>query len=297
MEIRVLRYFLKAAQEENITRAAEALHITQPTLSRQLSQLEEEMGVVLFERGARHITLSAEGLLLKRQAEEILELVDKTEREVSGHDDIVEGTVSVGCGDLANVEMLAELFRGFHARYPAVTFDLYTASADLVRERMDRGLIDVGLLLAPSDMERYQYVRLPAQEKFVVIMHPDAPLAAREKIRAEDLRGCPLILPRRMNVRGELARWFREEYDHLNVLFTSNLPSSSARMAHDQIAYSINILGSLAFWDEQKITWRPLDPPLTAGCVLAWKRGQPFSTAAARFIEYAENMLFKHDGE
>ena len=144
MEIRVLRYFLAVAREQSITRAADVLHVTQPTLSRQLAQLEEEMGVRLFERGTRGISLTAEGALLRRRAEEILELVDKAEREVAQRDGDVEGVVSVGCGDLGAVRVLPELFRAFHARYPGVRFDLYTATADLIRERMERGLTDVG---------------------------------------------------------------------------------------------------------------------------------------------------------
>lgn len=130
MEIRVLRYFLAIAQEESITRAAELLHITQPTLSRQIAQMEEEMGVRLFDRGTRKITLTNEGLLLRRRAEEILELVDKTERELTEQDEMVEGKVSIGCGDLAAVRLLPEIIRSFHKRYPAVTFELYTATAE-----------------------------------------------------------------------------------------------------------------------------------------------------------------------
>lgn len=152
MEIRVLRYFLTVAREESITKAADVLHITQPTLSRQLAQMEDEMGVKLFDRGTRKIVLTNEGLLLRRRAEEILELVDKTERELTEQEEAVEGTVTIGCGDLGAMQMLPELFRSFHDRYPAVTFDLYTATADHVRDQMERGLIDVGLLLEPINM-------------------------------------------------------------------------------------------------------------------------------------------------
>ena len=153
MELRVLRYFLAVVREESITKAADVLHITQPTLSRQLAQMEEEMGVKLFDRGTRKISLTNEGLLLRRRAEEILELVDKTERELAEQEEMIEGTVAVGCGDLAAVQMLPALFRSFHERYPAVRFDLYTATADHVKDRMDRGLTDVGLLLEPVNME------------------------------------------------------------------------------------------------------------------------------------------------
>lgn len=174
MEIRVLRYFLTVVREESITKASETLHITQPTLSRQLSQLEEEIGVKLFHRGARKISLTNEGILLRRRAEEILQLVDMTEKEL----------------------------------YPRVNFDLFTATADLVKEQMDSGLLDLGLLLEPVDVETYDFIRFDMKENWVVLMRPDDPLAERESITAKELSGAPLILPRRMRVQSELASWF-----------------------------------------------------------------------------------------
>lgn len=291
MEIRVLKYFLAVVQEESITRAAEMLHITQPTLSRQIAQMEEEMGVKLFDRGTRKIVLTNEGLLLRRRAEEIMELVDKTERELARQDEMVEGTVALGCGDLAAVQAMPELIRGFHERYPAVTFELYTATADHIKERMDRGVTDVGLLLEPINKEKYDYIQINNREQWVVVMPPDSPLAGLEAVSPKDLRGLPLILPNRLNVQSELARWFGDEFERLNVLFTSNLPSNSSVMVHSGLAYSIIIRGSVSFWDPEKITWRPLSPELLAPSVLAWRRKQPFSLAAEKFIDYAKESL------
>lgn len=291
MELRVLRYFLTVVREESITRAADVLHITQPTLSRQIAQLEEEMGVKLFDRGTRKIVLTNEGILLRRRAEEILELVDKTEKELTEQEENVEGTVSVGCGDLGSVEMLARLFQAFHERYPAVVFDLYTATADHIKDRMDQGLTDVGLLLEPINMEKYEYIRMQQQEEWVVAMYPDAPLAKLDCITPQDLRGQPLIVPRRLNVRSEVANWFGEEYEKLNILFTSDLPSSSCIMANYKLAYTIIIQGSISFWDREKIVCRPLSPPLQATSVLAWKRQQPFGLAAHKFIDYIREVF------
>ena len=291
MEIRVLRYFLAVAREESITRAAELLHLTQPTLSRQISQMEEELGVKLFDRGARKIVLTNEGLLLRRRAEEILELVDKTEKELTEQDERIEGTVSLGCGDLASVELLPPLFRAFRARYPAVRFDLYTGTADHIQDRMDRGLTDIGLLMEPVSVEKYEYIRLARQEQWWVVMHPDAPLARLARVTPQDLAGQPLILPRRLSVQSELAGWFGEEFDKLNVVFTSNLPAISSIVAHNQLAYSITIRGSLSFWDPEKITCRPLYPELKATSILAWKRKQPFSPAVSKWIQFAKETL------
>ena len=297
MEIRVLRYILAIVREESITKAAELLHITQPTLSRQIAQMEEDMGVKLFDRGTRKIVLTNEGLLLRRRAEEILELVDKTERELAEQDEKVEGTVSIGCGDLAAVQMMPELIKKFRERYPAVNFDLYTATADHIKDRMDRGLTDIGLLLEPINMEKYDYIRLNREEQWVAVIPPDSPLAKLEYITPEDLRGMPLILPRRLNVQSELARWFGDEFEKLNVVFTSNLPSNSSIMVHHGLACSLIIQGSISFWDKEKIVYRPLSPRLTATSVLAWKRKQPFGLAAEKFIKYMKEHLYLEQTE
>ena len=293
MEIRVLRYFLTVVREESITKAAEALHITQPTLSRQLAQMEEDMGIRLFDRGTRKIVLTNEGILLRRRAEEILELVDKTRHELAAQEEAVEGTVSLGSGDLGAVQILPGIIQSFHEKYPKVDFDFYTATADHIKERMDQGLTDVGLLLEPVNMEKYDFIRLEKKEQWVAVMHPDSPLAGKEAVTVEDLKGLPLILPRRLSVQSELASWFGEDFGKLDVLFTSNLPSGSNIMAHNRLACSLIIKGSISFWDERKIAYRPLSPELKASSALAWKRQQPFSLAATKFIEHMKAELEK----
>ncbi len=291
MEIRVLRYFLTVVREESITKAAEVLHITQPTLSRQLAQMEEEIGVRLFDRGTRKIRLTNEGLLLRRRAEEILQLVDKTEKELVEQEEQVEGKISIGCGEVASVQMLPDLIRNFHQKYPLVTFDLFTATADLVKEQMDKGLLDLGLLLEPIEMGKYEFIRLDMKERWVVLMPPDDPLTGKKYVKADELAELPLILPRRMQVQSELASWFGDYYKNLNILFTSNLSTNGAVMVSRGLAYSLVIEGAVPFWDSSKIACRPLYPELMATCVLAWKREQPFSLAATKFIEYAKCFL------
>lgn len=291
MEIRVLRYFLAVVREQSITKASEVLHITQPTLSRQLAQLEEEAGVKLFDRGTRKITLTNEGLLLRRRAEEILQLVDKTEKELIEQEEQVEGKITLGCGEIASVQLLPALFESFHEKYPRVNFDLYTATADHVKEQMDRGLVDIGLLLEPIDIEKYDFIRLDMKERWVVLMRPDSPLAGKESVTAKELSEFPLILPRRLRVQSELASWFGDYYERLHVLFTSNLSTNAAVMVSHGLACSVVIEGAVPFWDQSKITYRPLYPELTATSVLAWKRGQPFSLAATKFIEHIKCLL------
>lgn len=230
MEIRVLRYFLTVVREERINRAAEVLHITQPTLSRQLSQLEEEVGVKLFHRGARKITLTNEGILLRRRAEEILSLVDRTEKELVEQEELVEGRIVIGCGELAAVQVLPEIIESFHEKYPLVTYDIFTGNADLVKEQMEKGLIDIGVLLEPINIEKFDFIRLAGKERWVVLMCPDAPLADKEAVSARDLENLPLILPRRTNVQNELTNWLGDSFQTMQVLFTSNLSMNSAVM-------------------------------------------------------------------
>lgn len=291
MEIRVLRYFLTVVREENITKASEALHITQPTLSRQLAQLEEEVGVKLLNRGTRKITLTNEGILLRRRAEEILQLVDKTEKELIEQEEQVEGKITVGCGEIESVQLLPELFESFHKKYPRVQFDLYTATADHVKEQMDKGLADVGLLLEPIDIEKYDFIRPDIKEHWVVLMRPEDPLAEKQSVSAKDLSELPLILPRRLRVQSELASWFGDYYKNLNVRFTSNLSTNAAIMVANGLAYSVVIEGAIPFWDSSKLIYRPLYPDLTATSVLAWKRNQPFSPATTKFIEHIKRFL------
>lgn len=291
MEIRVLRYFLTVVREQSITKASKVLHITQPTLSRQLAQMEEEVGVKLFDRGTLKITLTNEGLLLRRRAEEILQLVDKTEKELIEQEEQVEGKITIGCGEIASVQLLPNLFKYFHEKYPRVTFDIYTATADHVKDQMDRGLVDIGLLLEPIDIEKYDFIRLDMKEKWVVLMRPDDPLAEKESITAGELSKLPLIMPRRLKVQSELASWFGDYYENLNILFTSNLSTNAAVMVRKGLAYSLVIEGMIPFWDQSQIAYRPLYPELTATSVLAWKRRQPFSLAVTKFIEYIKCLL------
>lgn len=295
MEIRILRYFLTVVREESISRAAEILHITQPTLSRQLSQMEEEVGVKLFHRGARKITLTNEGILLKRRAEEILTLVERTEKELVEQDKLVEGRVSIGSGEAAAVHILAEIMESFGQKYPFVSFDIFTANADLVKEQMEKGLIDVGVLLEPIDISKFDFIRLTQKERWVVLMRPDDILAEKEFITPKDLEGVSVILPRRQNVRNELSSWFGDSCQNIKVQFTSNLSTNGAIMVQEGLGYSLVIEGSVPFLDKEEIIYRPLYPELTASCVLAWKKQQPFSLAVTRFIEYMKCFLSIHD--
>lgn len=291
MEIRTLKYFIAVVRTESITKAAEELHITQPTLSRQLSQLEEEYGVKLFERGSRKITLTNDGVLLNRRAEEILQLVNKTEKELNTQETLVDGEILIGCGELASMQTVSELIGSFGDKHPLVSFDIYTGNADHIRNNIESGLTDIGLMLEPIDINRFDFIRLKQQEKWVVLMRKDSPLAEKAEISPKDLVGLPLCLVRRPSVKNELASWFGKSYSSLNIRFTSNLTTNAANLVKNGLAYALVLEGMLPDMCMRDICYRPLSPLLTATSVLAWKRDTPQSIAVSRFIDHVRTGL------
>ena len=291
MEIRVLKYFLTVVREESITKAAEVLHITQPTLSRQLAQLENEIGVKLFIRGTRKITLTNEGMLLRRRAEEIIDLSDKTIRELLTQEEQVEGVISIGSGELDAMKQVVELCGIFQKKYPRVRFDIYTATADVVKERVERGNLDIGILMEPIDMEKFEYVRFSGWEQWVVLMRKDDPLARFDAIHAEQLESLPLILPRRLNVQSELANWFGDKFERLNIAYTGNLTTNTTLIVQKGYGYAITVEGALSFGERAGVVSRPLSPSLSSSVFFAWKREQPLTTATRKFIEHAKEFL------
>ena len=230
MELRLLRYFLTVAKEQSFTKAAEQLHITQPTLSRQMAAFEEELGVTLFIRSGKKISLTDEGILLKRRALEILNLEEITLEELKGKEEVVEGTITIGCGEFAAVETLAKICKTYKEKHPLVQIVLHTATADAVYEMMNKGLVDIALFLEPVDTEGLDYIRITDCDHWCVGMRPDDPLAEKEFIKKEDLIGKPLILPERGNVQRELANWFGKDFSKLQIAFTSNLGTNAGGM-------------------------------------------------------------------
>lgn len=285
MDSRILRYFLTVAKEQNFTRAAEQLNITQPTLSRQLAALEEELGTALFIRGSRSITLTEAGILLKRRALEILDLEEKMLDELRVNEELIEGTITIGCGEFAAVETLAEICKVYKEKYPMVQIVLHTATADTVYEMMNQGLVDLGLFMEPVNTEGLHYIRIAESDHWVVGMKPDDPLAGKEYITKEDLLDKSLILPKRQNVQSELANWFGRDFHKLHVSFTSNLGTNAGVMAMHGLGYPISIEGAAKYWREELLVQRRLYPEIAASTVIAWRRNIPYSLAMNKFIE------------
>lgn len=292
MELRVLRYFLTVVREENISRAAEILHVTQPTLSRQISQLEEELGTQLFIRG-KHLTLTDAGVMLRRRAEEVVQLMDKIEDEFQEQEDVA-GVITIGSGGQAAAEILAEAMESFRRKYPRVTYNFYTNNADNIKEALDRGLLDFGLLLEPVDISKYDYIRLAKKEQWGVLMRTDHPLAAKEHIVKEDLRGLPLITTNRLSLQREIAGWFGDEFEQLNLFATYNIITNVAMLVANGSACALTIGGAVDLFDAERVAFRPLSPELTMTSVLAWKKFNPVFGAAGKFLEHFKSIHFKH---
>ena len=285
MEIRILRYFLMVAKERSFTNAAKQLHITQPTLSRQLADFEKELGVSLFVRKGKTIALTQEGILLKRRALEILELEERTLEEIKGKEELIEGTITFGCGESAVIETLALIIKSYKDKYPRVQIRIHTATADRIYEMMNQGLIDIGLFVEPANIENLDYIRFKDSDHWVVGMPSVDPLAQKEYIEKSDLLDKPLILPERVNIQSELANWFGNDFKNLHIAFTSNLGTNAAIMASYGLGYPVSIEGAAKYWKEDMIVQRRLYPEIKTSNVFAWRRNIPHSLAVQKMIE------------
>ena len=270
-------------------RSASLLHITQPTLSRQLMQMEEELGVKLFRRGKHNILLTEDGMLLRRRAQEIVDLAEKTAKELRHGEEAVSGEISIGCGETRNMKLLSQMMASFQQKYPDVSFNIYTAIADDVKERLENGILDMGLLLEPVEVSRYHYVRMPLKEKWQVLMRRDSKLAEKQKITPEDLVGVPLIMAKRQSVRNELENWFGYDRERLRIVSTCNISHyNQSAMVESGIGMALVMEFSC---NQNTLCLRPFDPELESGCVLVWKKNLTLSRVMQRFIEYIKEYL------
>ena len=289
MELRVLRYFLTIAREGSITNAANVLHVTQPTLSRQIHDLEEELGQRLFVRGSRNMSLTAEGMILRKRAEEIISMVDKTEAEFHSMSNVVSGDIYIGGGETEAVKLIAQIVCELRTAYPEIHYHLYSGNAEDVTERLDKGLLDFGLLIQPADISKYDYLNIPAKDTWGVIMRKDIPLAKKETIRKEDLLNVPLICSRQViseeRHRNEFAEWFGEDFDKLDIVTTFNLVYNAAIMVEAGVGYAITIDKIANTTESSSLCFRPLEPQLDSGLNIIWKKDQVFSAAAALFFK------------
>lgn len=294
MELRVLQYFLAVAREQNISAAAQSLHLTQPTLSRQLMELEKELGKQLMVRGSRKITLTEDGMRLRRRAEEILELVDRTEKEVMQSDDTVSGDIYIGTGETDGVRQIVRAANQLQGSHPGIRFHIVSGDAMDVCERLDKGLLDFGILLGDMDKTKYSCMELPMKDTWGILMRRDSPLAQRETVSPRDLWDKPLILSRQVDNKSGLYRWLRKEPSELHTVATYNLIYNASLMVDEGMGYAFT-LDKLVNTAGSNLCFRPLKPRLELGMYLVWKKSQLFSRAAELFLEQLQAQLVPLD--
>jgi DNA-binding transcriptional LysR family regulator len=288
MELRVLQYFLAIAREQSIVRAAESLHLSQPTLSTQIKAMEEELGKQLFIRGtkgSRKITLTEEGMILRKRAEEILNLVQKAEKEISLSDQIIVGDIYIGTGETDAVRFIAKAARRLYTSYPGIHYHIASGNAQFVTEQLDKGLIDFGIIFGSVDHTKYHSIEMPFKDTWGVLMRRDSPLAVKKTISPEDLWDKPLIISRQENGSGALTSWIKRELSELEIVATYNLLFNASLMVEEGLGYAIGFDKIINTSGDSSLCFRPLFPKREEGMNIIWKKYQIFSKASEKFME------------
>ncbi len=294
MELRVLQYFLAVAREQSIIRAAESLHLSQPTLSTQIRNMEKELGRQLLIRGtkgSRKVTLTEEGMILKNRAEEILALVKKTENEIILSDSIIIGDVYIGAAETDRIHFLAKAAKKLQNDYPGIHYHISSGNYHFVAERLDKGLLDFGLILGTPDYKKYNVLKLPGKDIWGVFMRKDDPLAKKEAISPEDLWDKPLLMSQEQADGGTLIEWMKKSASSLNITVTYNLLFNASLFVEEGLGYAISLDKIINTSGNSKLVFRPLTPPMENEMYLIWKNYQVFSKPAEKFLQTFKDML------
>lgn len=294
MELRVLQYFLAIAREQSIVRAAESLHLSQPTLSTQIKNMEEELGKQLLIRGtkgSRKVTLTEEGMILRKRAEEILDLVKKTEKEITVDDNIIMGDIYIGTGETDAIRLIAKAAKKLEQSHPGIHYHISSGNAEFVMERLDKGLIDFGLVFTNVDLTRYVALKIPAKDVWGVLMRKDSLLAQKEVIRPEDLWDKPLIFSQQEDKGGNITQWLKQKVSDLNIVATYNLIFNASLMVDEGLGYAITFDKLINTTGDSNLCFRPLEPPLENEMSIIWKKYQILSKPSERFISVLQKQL------
>lgn len=287
MELRVLNYFLAIAREENMTKAAKTLHVTQPVLSRQMMHLEAELGVKLFTRSNHHINLTEDGMLLKRRAQELVSLAEKTRRDFMRKDTELTGDIAIGSGEFRSTSVFSQIMASFRKKHPLVQFQIYSGNADNIKDYIERGILDMGVMGEPIDIRKYEFVSMPVKERWGILVRPDSELAQKKCIVPSDLLGVPLITASR-DFQNGLGNWLGEYYSQLEIAATGNLLYNEAMLVENGMGAVLCIQLNCTYGGLRFI---PLSPEVETRTALAWKKDQVFSPTTAAFIDYVKICL------
>lgn len=293
MEIRLLRYFLAVAQEESISKAADLLHITQPTLSRQLMDLEKELNTKLLIRGKRNkkITLTEDGKLLKSRAQEIIELTNKTESEFLFGDKNISGDIFIGGGETDAIRVIARTIKRLSLEYPNIKYHFYSGNGEDVTEKLNKGLLDFGVFIEPIDKKEYGFIQLPQNDTWGILMRKDSDLAKKEFIEPEDLINIPLFSSRQYLVKNLISGWLGYDFEKLNIIGSYNLLYNASVMVEEGLGYALCIDKLINISGDSKLCFKPLKPKLEAGILVAWPKNQPLSKIAKLFIQKLQEEI------
>lgn len=294
MELRVLQYFLAVAREQNISSAAESLHLSQPTLSTQLKALEQELGKQLLIRktkGSRKVLLTEEGMLLRKRAEEILELVRMTESEISLSNEVIAGDVYIGTGESDMIRIFAKAAKNIQKKHPDIHYHILSGNAAFVQDYLDRGLIDFGVVYSPVDPNVYSCVKVPVRDTWGVLMRKDSPLAEKDSIQPQDLQNEPLIISAQKTDAWPMSDWFGQDMSKLNVVATYNLVFNASLLVEEGLGYAVCFDKLINVSGNSSLCFRPLSPKMEAQASIIWKRYQVFSKAADCFLRELEDVL------
>lgn len=292
MEIRVLRYFLEIARAGNMSRAAETLHVSQPTLSKQMKDLEQELGKKLFRRGSTSLSLTDEGMLLRKRAEDILGMVDKTADEFKALDDITGGEVRIGCAESHQIKYLARTIKVFKKSYPLFRYHLTSGNTEQVVERLDRGLIDFAVIVEPPNLSKYNYLEIPEANTWGLVMKRDDTLAKKESICFDDLAGLELICSAQA-MQVDIPRWCGERADTLNLSGTVNLVYNGSVFVKEGLGYMLSFDNLVDTGTDSELCFRPLKPLLETKMFVIWKKYQVFTPIAELLLDELKKQLYK----
>ncbi len=290
MELRVLQYFLAVAREQSIVRAAESLHLSQPTLSTQIKAMEEELGKQLLIRGtkgSRKVTLTEEGMILRKRAEEILNLVQKTKQEISLSDQVIVGDVYIGTGETEAVRFIAKAAKELYKTYPGIHYHIASGNSEFVLEQLEKGLIDFGMVFGPVDHAKYHSIPLPYRDTWGVLMRKDSPLAEKQEIHPEDLWDKPLIISRQYSAEP----WLKRELSELEIVATYNLLFNASLLVEEGLGYAIGFDKIINTSGHSALCFRPLSPKREEGMHILWKKYQVFPKAPGKFMEKMKELL------
>lgn len=291
MEIRVLNYFLKVIEVGNITKAANALHITQPTLSRQLMQLEDEVGASLFIRGKHEIQLSEEGMILKRRAEEIMVLQQKAIDEINTYKQEVSGEIIIGCGITEATQTMATWIKEFTSIYPKVTFVVKNGNSDSILENINHGILDFGFLLSPVKLDKLNSLLLNNAERWVILMRQNDLLASKQYIEPKDLMHVPFINTLRKEPQQFFMRWFGMDASNLDIKASAELTTTASILVKNGLGYALVVEGSVEEASGDNLCTRVLMPPLESQSYFVWKKEDTYSIPVSKFIAFVQDKL------